>query len=161
MEFVKKNPVPVAAVLFVVGFLLGWMLMGWVIWPVEYINGDIAHLRPDLREDYVRVVASAYINDLNAERAAQRIALLGPEAAKVIADTIASGQSTDDDKTQMMQLQAVLEAMGKLNQVEPGSQPTPPSFLRRFGLPILACVVVIFLLPVSYTHLTLPTIYSV
>jgi hypothetical protein len=146
MEFVKKNPVPVAAVLFVVGFLLGWMLMGWVIWPVEYINGDIAHLRPDLKQDYVRVVASAYANDLNADRAAQRIAFLGSDAAKVIADTVISGQSTDEDKIQVAQLQATLESMGKLNPPEPGSQPGSRSFLSRFGLPLVGCAVVFVLL---------------
>ena len=146
MEFAKKQPLVVAAVVFVVGFLIGWMLMGWVIAPVEYINGDIAHLRPDLQQEYVRAVASAYANDLNAESAAQRIALLGPEAAKVIADTVASGQSTDNDKIQVAQLQATLESMGALNPTGPGSQPSQPSFLSRFGLPILACVGVIVLL---------------
>jgi len=150
MEFVKKNPVPVAAVLFVVGFLLGWMLMGWVIWPVEYINGDIAHLRSDLQQEYVRAVAGAYANDLNADRAAQRIGFLGKDAAKVIADTVISGQSTDQDKIQVAQLQATLESMGQLNPPPTGggSQGGQPSFLSRFGLPLVGCVVIIVLLAV-------------
>lgn len=145
MEFVKKNPVPVAAVLFVVGFLLGWLLMGWVIWPVEYVDGDVAHLRDDLRQDYVRVVASTYANDLNAERAAQRIALLGPDAAQVIASTVTSGQSTDNDKIQVAQLQAVLESLGALNPAGPGSQPGTPSLMDRLRLPLLACAGIIVL----------------
>jgi len=145
MEFVKKQPMVVAAVVFVVGFLLGWMLMGWVIWPVEYINGDVAHLRLDLQQDYVRTVASAYVSDLNADRAAQRISLVGSNAAKVIADTVASPQSTDQDKIQVAQLQTVLQAIGKLNPAGPGSQPAPVSLLDRLRLPLLACAGVIVL----------------
>ena len=42
----KKQPLIMALLLFIVGVLLGWFVMGWTLWPVTYVNGDISQLNP-------------------------------------------------------------------------------------------------------------------
>ncbi len=50
----------------VVGILLG-LLVGWGIWPVQWTDLAPYHLRPDLREDYLRmsIFTTAMTGDTN------------------------------------------------------------------------------------------------
>lgn len=36
------------------------LLVGWVLWPVQYTNTAPAQLRQDYRTDYILMVAAAY-----------------------------------------------------------------------------------------------------
>lgn len=53
------------------------ILWGWVVVPVEYVDTDPAALRADYKDEYLTLVATAYIADHNLERARQRLAALG------------------------------------------------------------------------------------
>ncbi len=59
---------------FVVGLLIGWLVIGWGLWPVTWTNATVQDLRPDLRQDYVRMVAESYQQTGNLELAKQRLA---------------------------------------------------------------------------------------
>lgn len=60
------------------GIALG-LLIGWVLWPVQYTNTAPAQLRQDYYDDYVLMVAAAYRVDQSLETARERLALLDPE----------------------------------------------------------------------------------
>ncbi|MDW8068281.1 MAG: hypothetical protein RML46_05150 [Anaerolineae bacterium] len=62
----------------VAGVALG-LLVGWVLWPVQYTNTAPAQLRQDYRTDYILMVAAAYHVEGNAEAALGRLAWLDPE----------------------------------------------------------------------------------
>ncbi|MBE9506765.1 MAG: hypothetical protein IMY86_01835, partial [Chloroflexi bacterium] len=56
----------------VVGLLLG-LLIGWVLWPVQYTNATPGHLRSDFRDDYVLWVANQYAGTGDAEWAREKL----------------------------------------------------------------------------------------
>lgn len=61
------------------GVALG-LLIGWVLWPVQYTNTAPAQLRQDYRDEYILMVAAAYQVERDREAAQARLALLDPEA---------------------------------------------------------------------------------
>jgi hypothetical protein len=60
------------------GAALG-LLVGWVLWPVQYTNTAPAQLRQDYRDDYILMVATAYQVEGDLEAARARLALLDPD----------------------------------------------------------------------------------
>lgn len=60
------------------GVALG-LLIGWVLWPVQYTNTAPAQLRHDYRTDYILMVAAAYEVEKNPDAARDRLARLEPE----------------------------------------------------------------------------------
>lgn len=45
---------------FVLGLLVGWLLIGWVLLPVQYTNADPWDLNPSAKEQYVAMVADSF-----------------------------------------------------------------------------------------------------
>jgi hypothetical protein len=59
-----------------IGLVLG-LLTAWVIAPVEYVDTAPASLRPDFKDQYRSMIASAYLVTGDLGRAQSRLALLG------------------------------------------------------------------------------------
>lgn len=139
-DFLKRQPLLVTAVVAVFAFLVGWMVMGWLIAPVQYVDGNPTQLRSDYQQEYVRMVAASYALDQNLPAAQQRLAALGPSAASLISTTLAS--STGNDQIRLAQLQAVVQASGGFVET-PEAQ---PGLLQRFGLPLACGLVTVLIL---------------
>lgn len=93
VAFLKKLPaLPIA--LFVGGLVLG-LLVGWVIWPTEYINTTPDSLRADLQEDYLRMAIDSYRIDPNPDLAIQRWFNLGAGAQQAFASIQANPGKLD------------------------------------------------------------------
>lgn len=58
---------------FLVGLLVGWLVIGWLVWPVKWTNAQLVDLRPDLRYEYVSMVADSYAQTRNIEQARGRL----------------------------------------------------------------------------------------
>ncbi len=64
------------ALLVVLGLTVGaglGLLLGWVVWPVDYFDTAIADLQADYKEQYIILVASAYGWDHDLEKAQARL----------------------------------------------------------------------------------------
>jgi len=142
-DSVKQRPLVTAAVAFVVGILVGWFVIGWGIWPVDFVNGDLTQVRPDLQQDWVRLTAAEYALSPNIDRAATRIAALGPKAPQIFTDTLKS--SKGDENIRVAQLKQVLELSGKMPGAAGGAPAAEPSLLDRFRLPLLGCSLLVVL----------------
>jgi hypothetical protein len=140
-DFVNKQPLVVAAAALVVGILFGWLAIGWGLWPVDFVNGNIAQLAPQYQQDYVRLVAAEYVLDPDLDRAAERIDQLGPAAATVISDTLSMTQG--EEAIRVAQLQQVLVLSGRLGGAETPAGEGEQSLLQRYQLPLLLCSLVI------------------
>lgn len=58
---------------FVVGLLLGWIVLGWWIWPVQWTDAYPVDLTAADRAAYVQMVADAYARRADAAVAADRL----------------------------------------------------------------------------------------
>ncbi len=56
------------------------LLIGWVLFPAAPANTQPDVLRPDYKEEYVRLLSIAYQVDGDLDQARQRLAVLNPEA---------------------------------------------------------------------------------
>jgi hypothetical protein len=85
-----KNPLVTGIAGLVIGLLLGWMVLGWWLFPVEWTDATPAYLRSDLKADYLRMAIDSYSKVPDKALAAQRWEDLGPDAGKVLADVQAA-----------------------------------------------------------------------
>ena len=72
-----EKPVVAGAVFFFVGLLIGLVVLGWWLWPVQWTNAGPADLRADAQEDYLRMAVDSYALTADTEAAARRYADLG------------------------------------------------------------------------------------
>ncbi len=77
----------------VVGLLIGWLLIGWLIWPVEWTDADASKLRQDLKEQYKCMVVDSYKINHDANLAAARLDSLGEDiqTSPNMLDTLQTG----------------------------------------------------------------------
>jgi len=66
MDFIRNKPELSALIAFIVGVLIGWFLIGWVLLPVQYVDGQPKDLHPDYKATYVQTAAIAYGTTGNA-----------------------------------------------------------------------------------------------
>ena len=145
-DLIKQQAILVAVAALVVGILVGWFGIGWGLWPVDFVNGNLSQTQPSLQQDWVRLTAAEYVLNPNIDRAATRIGALGTGATQVISDTIAA--SKGDEQIRVIQLQQVLKLSGHLGTgTTAGGQPAAaPNLFDQFKLPLLACSLLIVLL---------------
>ncbi|NOX61505.1 MAG: hypothetical protein GXP42_06105 [Chloroflexi bacterium] len=67
------------ALIFGVGMLIGLVLLGWVLFPVRWTNTYPRDLRPELRDDYLVMVADSYAIEGDLLKAAERMQWWPPE----------------------------------------------------------------------------------
>jgi len=62
-----------AAAAFVVGLLIGWMFLGWVVAPVQWVNADPVDLHESAKEAYVVMAADSFALNGNIQLAQERL----------------------------------------------------------------------------------------
>ena len=75
---------------FVVGLIIGLVVLGWQVWPVEWENASPQELSPAYQEDYMRMVIDSYNLRQDEAAAAQRINALGEGAEEALAAVAAA-----------------------------------------------------------------------
>lgn len=76
--------------------LVGGLVYGWVISPVEYVDTTPDTLREDFRVDYVLMVAEAYAIDGDLDQAGYQMAILGSDRpSKLVAYALAYAQKNN------------------------------------------------------------------
>jgi hypothetical protein len=67
----------IATILVILGLMVGiaiGLVLGWIVWPVEFVGSSIADLAPEQKDEYMFLVASAYASDGSLEKAQERLA---------------------------------------------------------------------------------------
>jgi hypothetical protein len=117
---------------FLIGLLVGWLVIGWLVWPVEWTNAQLPDLRADLRYEYVGMVAESYAQTRNLEQARTRLS--GWDAEKLGQD-LSEAQSVLVARNNIPAAQSLQElsvalganavAAGQGGEAQPGEQPQP------------------------------------
>jgi hypothetical protein len=109
------------------GAVLG-LLLGWVVWPVKYVDTSIADLAPEYKDEYILLVASAYVADGDLEKAQVRLARLEiPNVNQSISAMIDGYISEGRDEADIRALVALASALGVTspNMMAYVATPTP------------------------------------
>jgi hypothetical protein len=104
----------------ILGLALG-VLYGWVISPVQWIDGESAQLREDLRVDYLRMVIDSYSLNQDENLVVDRYETLG-EFAETTVDKVGADPGTIEAEA-LQNFQAVI---GSFAVDVPGDE-SPPS----------------------------------
>lgn len=81
-----NKPVVVAAVSFVVGLIIGLVVLGWWLWPVQWEDAAPSHLHSGYQEDYLRMAIDSYSSRPDTLLARERWDELGEDAPAVLAE---------------------------------------------------------------------------
>jgi hypothetical protein len=106
----------IIAILVILGLTAGavvGLLLGWVVWPVKYVDTAIADLAPEYKEEYILLVASAYVTDGDLEKAQARLVRLEvPNINQLISSMIDDYISEGRDETDIRTLATLGDALG-------------------------------------------------
>lgn len=81
-----RQPLYLAIAAGIAGLLFGWLVIGWWLYPVDFIDGNPQQLRADYRQDYLRAAIDSYTLNHNEGEAQARLDSLG----SVVDETMAS-----------------------------------------------------------------------
>ena len=111
-----NKPLWVGIVSFFVGLLIGLVVLGWWLWPVQWTDAGPSDLRPEFQETYLRMAIDSYTLNQDAAFAQQRIVEVGENSAEILADIAADPgtQSTDS-----------IQAFVLFSGTEPSEEVTP------------------------------------
>jgi hypothetical protein len=148
-----KDPIYTAIAAGIVGLLIGWLIIGWGIWPVTYTDTDPSSLRSDFKQDYARMAVDSYAKNADAVLAKKRFDAMGANAANVLVAIKASGanaQQVDLFKlavTGVVQPPAATVVPGQTSTQPVGTTPTPVAETSGNGatLLIVLCLVLVII----------------
>jgi len=83
MSFIKK-PVALGIAGLVVGLVIGLVVLGWGIWPVEYVDAAPSDLQMDYQRDYLCMVIDSFIQNQDGELVQLRWDGLGENANELL-----------------------------------------------------------------------------
>lgn len=165
-QLVQRYALAALALSFVVGVLLGLVVLGWWLWPVQYKPPTPADLSETWRRDYVSMVADSFAQTGDAATARQRLEGLlypGQDAADLSQQILALAQQQAaigaEDAARLEALAGLLQApaAGVTPTTAPTTPVTPtqtPSWVSRLakvlGLVILVLVILAGLLLLVY-----------
>jgi hypothetical protein len=138
-----NKPAVVAGVSFVVGLIIGLVVLGWWLWPVQWEDAAPSNLHPGYQEDYLRMAIDSFTLRPDSLIAKQRFDDLGEAAPDTLAQIQANPAPQD--------LNAVNAFAGAVQApVVPGETPIAPEEEEEGGSPLLTilgvmCVITLIL----------------
>lgn len=96
-----NKPLVVGIASFVIGIFIGLVVLGWWLWPVEWVDAGPSNLRIEYQEIYLRMAIDSYTLNQDAAAAQQRIAEVGPNAVQVLQTIQANPMSQNPDSIQV------------------------------------------------------------
>lgn len=90
LAIIYTNPLWTAIIGLVAGVIIGLPVLGWWLLPVQYVDGDPAHLRADYKAEYVRMAADSLALNNDSALAIDRAEAVGGDL-----ESILQGMETD------------------------------------------------------------------
>lgn len=81
-----NKPLVVGISIFVIGVIIGLVVLGWWLWPVEWTDAGPDDLRIEFKEIYLRMAIDSYALDRDPLEAQQRINEVGADADETLAE---------------------------------------------------------------------------
>ena len=104
----RRQRLLLLALAFAAGLFLGWMVIGWWLWPVQWTNTDPWHLRQKHQKTYISLVAENFWWTKDIHQAREALAGWDDEA---VAELLATMQREASSPEARQQLAALAEAL--------------------------------------------------
>ncbi len=145
---------------FVVGLLIGLVVLGWVVFPVRWTQALPADLRTEYRDDYLRLVADSYALTGDLDAAVRRLQFWKPADMVTLLGQLSLEAEAQEDTMAALRLRRLAEDAyaARTRHGQPGAPPTPTpevaseavsTTLTLFLLLLAALVVMAVLLVLS------------
>ncbi len=112
------------AAAFAVGLLIGWIVLGWWLFPVNWTDANVQDLRQEVRYQYLSLVADSYLVNGDLGLAGERLQQWTPQQAVDELNAAASTLAAAGKTAQAQNLQTLAAALA--TTLTPEAQPTPP-----------------------------------
>jgi hypothetical protein len=103
---------------FLLGAVFGLVVLGWIVWPVQYIDTTPEMLRSDIQLDYLRMAVDSYSVNGDATLARSRYEALGSDNLDLLAQLREDGL-TDPERLKLFEILIA-------NLYVPGEETPPP-----------------------------------
>ena len=87
-----RMALPIGAL--VLGALVGWLALGWGLFPIQWTQAWAIDLAPSEQQKYLDIVAESYALNKDADLARQRLATFAPEQQPALLDDVATRSAT-------------------------------------------------------------------
>lgn len=143
-EYIKR-PLIVGILAFVVGLVIGLVVLGWNLWPVQWYNASPTNLHPEYQEMWLRMAIISYNATGDATIARSEYNALGTS----VADTLAKVKANPNGITTDM-INKFSSAVSAAAPLPPGVTPTKaPSTTGRSNVNTLFIVICVVTLLVA------------
>jgi len=133
-----NKPVVLGSVSFVGGLIIGLVVLGWWLWPVNWTDAGPEQLRAEFQEVYLRMAADVYTLHQDPLAAQQRIREVGPATTEILEKIAANPGLQNPDS-----VQALLGFSGGVPIAQVTGTPEAPqgsAGLARTFLPIMCLI---------------------
>jgi len=125
----------------VAGLALG-LFVGWVVWPVQWIDASPADMRTEFQMDWVNMAIDSYSVNQNAQLAAERFTYLGKDGPRTLAAVVANPTWVSEADA-LAYSEAVKQELGPAAVAEAAVATNAPSLSSRLlKQPLFGYVVV-------------------
>jgi flagellar basal body-associated protein FliL len=120
----SKRPLLVGILTFVVGLIIGMVVLGWWLWPVQWYDASPANLHPGYQDMWLQMAINSYGYTGDAATAKVEYDALGDAAADTLARVKANPQGIEPNL--ISQFEAVVSPTAQVQPatVAPGVTPT-------------------------------------
>jgi len=123
MDIVNQRPGLTALVAFIAGLIIGLVVLGWGLFPVQYTGADPSGLFPEYQAIYVRNAAELYAFDNNQEKLRSALGGWGGDA---VACELAQTSIDPADQQRLIAAATIVNGTGCGSLTSPGAQATIP-----------------------------------
>lgn len=91
------------------GVLLGWLVIGWWLWPVQWTDTDPWDLRPQSQRTFVSLVAESYWRTNDVRRSQDMLAGWDSQALQELLDRMQAESPNPEERQRLVALAEALE----------------------------------------------------
>jgi hypothetical protein len=113
-----RRPLLLNGGVFLLGAVFGLVVLGWIVWPVQYIDTTPDMLRSDIQQDYLRMAVDSYSVNGDDTLARSRYEALGDDNLELLAQLRDDGL-TDPERLKLFEILIA-------NLYVPGAETPPP-----------------------------------
>jgi hypothetical protein len=130
IAWIREKITTEVVIAFVLGVVLGLVVLGWWLWPVQWANSNPADLKPGHKESYIQMIADSYALTANVEVARARLQEVkspGEKDADLAAtiDRLIKARIAAGDPNAALRLQGLARAVGLEGAATPSPITTP------------------------------------